>query len=141
MIITGHDIDILARTIYGEARGEPLEGQIAVAWVVRNRATLADHRRQFGIGTLASACQAPWQFSCWNENDPNRQKLFAVDLNDPIFRRCYFAALGVVDVDYGFAYDPTHGALFYYADTIDPPSWAVGKPYIQIGHHRFIKDA
>jgi spore germination cell wall hydrolase CwlJ-like protein len=31
------DRDILARTLWGEARGELLAGQIAVAWTIRNR--------------------------------------------------------------------------------------------------------
>lgn len=31
------DIDVLARTIWGEARGEGLGGQIAVGWCIRNR--------------------------------------------------------------------------------------------------------
>lgn len=31
------DIDVLARTIWGEARGEGLAGQIAVGWCIRNR--------------------------------------------------------------------------------------------------------
>ena len=32
------DMDVAARTVYGEARGEPDEGKIAVAWVIRTRA-------------------------------------------------------------------------------------------------------
>ena len=31
------DHDILARTLWGEARGETLAGQIAVVWTIRNR--------------------------------------------------------------------------------------------------------
>lgn len=37
MTATETDRDILARTLWGEARGESLAGQIAVAWTIRNR--------------------------------------------------------------------------------------------------------
>ena len=37
MTVTEKDRDILARTLWGEARGEELIGQIAVAWTIRNR--------------------------------------------------------------------------------------------------------
>lgn len=67
MTLTAGDIDILARTIYGEARGEPWEGKIAVAWVVRNRA----ERGGWWGDTIREVCLKPWQFSCWNETDPN----------------------------------------------------------------------
>jgi spore germination cell wall hydrolase CwlJ-like protein len=32
-----NDRDILARTLWGEARGESLDGKIAAAWTIRNR--------------------------------------------------------------------------------------------------------
>jgi spore germination cell wall hydrolase CwlJ-like protein len=38
MTATVRDRDILARTLYGEARGESFAGQIAVAWTIRNHA-------------------------------------------------------------------------------------------------------
>ena len=37
MSATEKDRDILARTLWGEARGEGTAGQIAVAWTIRNR--------------------------------------------------------------------------------------------------------
>jgi spore germination cell wall hydrolase CwlJ-like protein len=37
MPITEKDRDILARTLWGEARGEGTAGQIAVAWTIHNR--------------------------------------------------------------------------------------------------------
>lgn len=37
MTVTEKDRDVLARTLWGEARGEGLAGQIAVAWTIRNR--------------------------------------------------------------------------------------------------------
>lgn len=37
MTVTDKDRDILARTIWGEAMGEGLDGMIATAWTIRNR--------------------------------------------------------------------------------------------------------
>ena len=37
MTVTDKDRDILARTLWGAARGESLAGQIAVAWTIRGR--------------------------------------------------------------------------------------------------------
>lgn len=37
MDATEKDRNILARTLWGEARGEGLAGQIVVAWTLRNR--------------------------------------------------------------------------------------------------------
>jgi len=37
--------------------------------------------------------------------------------------------------------DPTEGATHYYATSMaTPPFWAKGKPFVQIGRHRFFKD-
>ena len=77
-----HDIDILARTIYGEARGEKTAGKKAVACVIMNRYKA---KKWFSGKTIAETCQKPWQFSCWNKNDPNRQKIMnatAVELGE-----------------------------------------------------------
>ena len=77
------DIDTLARTIYGEARGEDRQSKIAVACVILNR---VQQRKQCGyrnidgrkIPTIAATCLKPWQFSCWNEKDPNRKVILKV---------------------------------------------------------------
>ena len=70
MTVTEKDRDILARTLWGEARGESLAGQIAVAWTIRNRVNDGKAKSWWGEG-YAGVCQKPYQFSCWNKNDPN----------------------------------------------------------------------
>ncbi|HJR27754.1 MAG TPA: cell wall hydrolase, partial [Pseudomonas sp.] len=70
MTATEKDRDVLARTLWGEARGEGLPGQIAVAWAIRNRVNDGKARSWWGEG-YAGVCQAPYQFSCWNKSDPN----------------------------------------------------------------------
>lgn len=70
MSTTNTDRDILARTLWGEARGEGLAGEIAVAWTIRNRVFDGNPKSWWGEG-YAGGGMKPWQFSCWNQNDPN----------------------------------------------------------------------
>ncbi|VVO24210.1 hypothetical protein PS723_04459 [Pseudomonas fluorescens] len=70
MTVTEKNRDILARTLWGEARGEGLAGQIAVAWTIRNRVNDGKAKSWWGEG-YAGVCLKAWQFSCWNKNDPN----------------------------------------------------------------------
>ena len=51
-----HDIDILARTIYGEARGEIDEGKRAVGLCILNR---YKSKKWFSANTIAEVCQKP----------------------------------------------------------------------------------
>ena len=44
------DTDILARTIYGEARGESISGQEAIASVILNRVAIAKSRGRYWWG-------------------------------------------------------------------------------------------
>lgn len=116
------DRNIIARTIYGEARGEGEDGMQAVANVIQNR--LASGIRWWGH-TLRTICLARWQFSCWNATDPNRPKLLAVPQDDPQFR----AALQLADqVLAGTLPDITNGATSYFAPAMGrkPPAWTNG---------------
>lgn len=136
---TDYDIDVLARTCYGEARGEGLQAMIGVAYVAMHRADIADSsaRKQFGSGTIASACLAPEQFDCWNPGDVNRIKLKLTNLEDPNFRLAWLAALSAVT---GTVPDPTQGATGYWDDSIATPAWAEGKDYVSLGRLKFVKD-
>lgn len=61
-------------TLYGEGRGEPVEGQVAIVWsfVHRARATnINGGHRWWGGPDLESVCRYPMQYSCWNAGDPN----------------------------------------------------------------------
>lgn len=66
------DLNVLAQTIWGEARQEGTKGMIAVGNVIKNRAEA--NKKMFGQGIRGVALK-PKQFSCWNEGDPNREKL------------------------------------------------------------------
>lgn len=131
-MITLEDLLILARTIYGEARGEGQEGRVAVGHVILNRVT-AHHRKE---STIVGVCTEPMQFSAWNENDPNREKLQSMTVNDPIYRECLIAACQAVND----RHDPTHGSQFYHTNNI-LPGWAEGhEPVVVIENHSFYND-
>jgi spore germination cell wall hydrolase CwlJ-like protein len=122
----------LARTIYGEARGEGPAGMRAVAAVIMNRVRAPG----WWGGDIESVCRKKMQFSCWNENDFNRPIIEAADESDPVFatalRIARRAAASVLD-------DPTGGATHYHAAGISP-AWARGqKPTAVIGHHIFYR--
>lgn len=133
--MTHSDLDILARTIWGEARGEHFEGKVAVGHVVLNRAK-AQHRRET---TIAGVATEPFQFSCWNPDDPNRNKLEEVSLNDRFFRASLKAALIAIE-EQERGEDPTGGATHYHTTQVSPV-WSAGKaPSAKIGSHLFYAD-
>jgi spore germination cell wall hydrolase CwlJ-like protein len=131
-------VDTLARTIYGEARGEPVRGQEAVACVVMNRVARAAERGGWWWGaTVAEVCRRPWQFSCWNAGDANRAKIERANEGDREFAICVRIARRAVA---GALADPTDGATHYHAEGLAPP-WAAGRePAAVIGRHKFYND-
>jgi len=136
--VTGRDLEVLAQTLWGEARGEGRRGLIAVAWVIRHRVALAQAGTTTWWGdTVAHVCQANYQFSCWLESDPNREKMLAASLDDPLFVDCWYVAL---DVCAGRIADPVPGCTHYLAPGARP-KWARGlTPAHRIKNHRFFKD-
>jgi N-acetylmuramoyl-L-alanine amidase len=128
-------IDTLARTLWGEARGEPRLGKEAVAAVVLNRLRRNAPGR-FGA-TVEEVCRKPQQFSCWNQNDPNRAQLERVDRSNVAFAECLAIAEQAVD---GRLSDPTIGADHYHTKAVSP-SWSRGKtPCRTIGRHHFFNN-
>lgn len=144
---TETDIEVLARTVFGEARGETMQGQIAVAYTVVHRAQIAlafknQHGKPhplFGDGSLASACKMPWQYSCWNQNDPTRARMVTVTANDPAYQRALYVAHAVVC---GQISDALPGSTHYYnPDVVAAPVWSAKARFMgSIGSHRFFKD-
>ncbi|MDR1390997.1 MAG: cell wall hydrolase [Holosporales bacterium] len=134
------DMEIMAKTIYGEARGECVEKKatlasfaplIAIGNVIMNRSKESST-------SIASVCLAPKQFSCWNENDPNRKVIERVTLKDPIFTRCFIVGAKIICEELK---DITYGANHYYSRYLKkPPYWAEGRtPVVKIGNHIFFK--
>ncbi len=128
--------DILARTLWGEARGEGTAGMQAVAAVIMNRVktSRAKPGGMWWGNDVISVCQKPWQFSCWNRSDPNMKKVMAVTANDPYFKNAQAIARAALA---GTLRDPTGGATHYHARG-SVPDWAKGQPpTATIGRHVF----
>jgi N-acetylmuramoyl-L-alanine amidase len=125
--------DTLARTLWGEARGEGREGMMAVASVILNRAA----KPGWWGRSVAEVCLRPRQFSCWLADDPNRAKLEKVDERDAQFRLAQQIAEQALG---GGLPDYTFGATHYHAVDI-APAWAKGHtPCVVIGRHAFYND-
>ncbi len=125
--------DVLARTIWGEARGEGAKGMQAIANVILNRVAIADKRGSFWWGDdIIQVCQKPYQFSCWNRSDPNFQKLQQVNETDHDFATAKYIAQKGIE---GKLKDITHGATHYHTKTTKP-YWAKSKTSCKvIGNH------
>lgn len=131
------DADVMARTIMGEARGEPEQGKIAVGWVILNRARSG---KWFGGGgDIFAVCRKPYQFSCWDPGDPNLSIITRARAGDPVFDECLAAAKKVLS---GSVADPTGAATHYFANYISTPAWAKSPANltVQIGVHKFYKN-
>lgn len=123
------NIDILAKTIYGEARGETVQGQYAIALVIMNR---FKSKKWYAGATVAATCLKKWQFSCWNESDPN--SAIIKKLTKEQLQPYYLIAENVIK---GNCIDITNGATHYHTKNIHP-QWARGKkPCATIGNHIF----
>lgn len=135
-----NEVDVMARTIYGEARGEykrvdgGLSALIAVGNVIMNRF----HQKTWFGCSVRDVCLRPYQFSCWNEMDVNRQKLLDRIINDTVYQECVNVAEALISCKYP---DLTKGADHYYsADMTTPPKWTVSAhECARIGKHRFFK--
>ncbi len=128
-------IDILARTLWGEARGEIPAGRQGVANVILNRVAKNKPKR-FGA-TVEGVCLKPLQFSCWNEGDPNKTKLLEVTDSNRHFRECLELAHAAVN---GLLADNTRGSDHYHTADV-APTWSRGRvPAVEIGNHRFFND-
>jgi spore germination cell wall hydrolase CwlJ-like protein len=116
--------DVLARTIWGEARSEGQAGMEAVACVVANRVAIAQARNGFWWGNdIILVC-------------PNREKLLAVSEKNIHFATCLRIARRCVA---GCLDDITNGATHYHTKAI-LPHWAEGQtPVAVIGSHVFYK--
>ena len=125
---------LLAMCLWGEARGSGALGIAAVACVILNRMKLK------GTG-VREVILARKQFSSFNQEDPNHDKL-AYPLkygSTEAWERC--ASIAALALN-GILSDPTGGASHYYADSMPkPPYWADEKKgwkqTAKIGGHTF----
>ena len=132
------EIDTMARTIWGEARGEGLNGMTGVGLVILNRVKKSKKLGGFWWGNdIVAVCKKPYQFSCWNENDPNYQKLLSIDTTDESFATAKRISARLIRIENHD--DITDGANHYHTVNISP-KWSIGEsPVAVIGNHVFYR--
>lgn len=116
------DIQLMARAINGEARGEPYEGQVAVGAVILNRV-----KNSSFPNTIAGVIYEPGAFTAVADGQ----------INVPIKEGAtvYKAARDAMN-----GWDPTGGAIYYFNPDTATNKWIWSRPLIKtIGKHRFCK--
>lgn len=117
-LVSKEDVELLARVIYGEARGENFEGQVAVGAVVLNR--LKDPRFPKTIRAVI------YQSGAFTAVEDRQIHL------DPDDEACKAAEAALSGVD------PTNGAIFYFNPRLATDRWIKSRPVIKrIGNHTF----
>ena len=124
------EIDTMARTLWGEARGEGATGMQAVANVISNRVK----RGGWYGATYQEVCLKPYQFSCWNDTDPNYNKLLNVNKSDSQFAQAVQIATKAYN---GELDDITGGAINYHAKNANPYWSKTMTKTARIGNHIF----
>lgn len=120
------DADIFARTLYGEAEAGNKADAIAIARVILNRMALPNWP-----STASGVCLQPWQFSCWNANDPNRQRI--LNAKGAWWEECQHIAKNALSGK--LPPDQTSRSTHYYANWVKMPKWAKGKEPVLIVPH------
>lgn len=129
---------LLAMCLWGEARGQDVQAKVAVASVILNRAGARAGRffpKDAGnqLARVRGVILKPWQFSCFNGNDPNRPHLLTPTVHDShaVWEECVAVAACALD---GMFRDPTRGADHYFSPVFDKerevqnlPAWARGQ--------------
>ncbi len=114
------DVQLLARLIYGEARGESYVGQVAVGAVVMNRI-----RSSSFPNTMSGVIYQRYAFTAVDDGQ--------INLTPNATARK--AALDAMN-----GWDPTYGAIYYYNPVTATSSWIFSRPTtITIGNHVFAK--
>ena len=111
-------VDLLARLISAEARGEPYSGQVAVGAVVLNRI-----KHPSFPNTLPGVIYQSGAFTCITDGQ----------FNQPVAESAYRAARDALN-----GVDPSGGAIYYFNPSTATSSWIWSRPLITvIGKHRF----
>ncbi|AWJ88947.1 cell wall hydrolase [Azospirillum baldaniorum] len=134
----GQAVDTLARTLWGEARGESVRAMEAVAAVVMNRVSRARDQGGWWWGNdVVAVCRLPGQFPCWDPDAPGRLGLLSVTAADPVFAAAQRIARRAVA---GLLDDPTGGATHLHRAGANP-QWAQGRSVCaEIGGLQFYDD-
>ena len=116
------DIQLMARAINGEARGEPYEGQVAVGAVILNRVKSS----QFP-NTIAGVIYQAGAFTAVADGQIN----VLIDEGSTVYKAARDAMNG---------WDPTGGCIYYFNPATATNKWIWSRPHVKtIGKHRFCK--
>lgn len=124
------ETEILARTLYGEAKANDVEDATAIACVILNRVNYRNWP-----GEVADVCLQPLQFSVWNESDAGRPRMLRAQRGDAWFDRCWTIAEQALT---GALVDKTRTSTHYHTRAVKP-RWSRGKTpcYETQGHLYF----
>lgn len=116
------DIQLMARAINGEARGEPYEGQVAVGAVILNRVKSSKFPN-----TIAGVIYQPGAFTAVADGQINAQ----ISEGSTVYKAAQDAKNG---------WDPTGGCIYYFNPSTATNKWIWSRPLVKtIGKHRFCK--
>ncbi len=114
------NVQLLARAINGEARGEPFEGQVAVGAVILNRVKNSKFPK-----TLAGVIYQPGAFTAVSDG----QIYVPIDPKSTVVKAARDALAG---------WDPTEGCLYYWNPATATSKWIWSrKVHLKIGKHWF----
>ena len=114
------DVNLLARLIYGEARGEPYTGQVAVGAVVLNRVESSKFPN-----TIAGVIYQAGAFDVVADGQINMSP-------DATAKKAAADAIN--------GWDPSYGSIYYFNPSTATNKWIWSRPHtITIGKHRFCK--
>lgn len=137
-LVTGQDMDTAVRTAYGEVRGEFRDGWQAFFNVLINRHLAdihEDNKPDWWGESLHEVCLKPWQFSCWNAGDPNREKCVGLGRSSVEYLRLQAMLVQCLD---GWLPNNVHLCTHYKVSGLPmPESWAGLEPWGAIGRHTF----
>lgn len=116
------DLQLMARAVNGEARGEPYTGQVAVAAVILNRV-----KHSSFPNTVAGVIYQPGAFTAVADGQINAP----IAENSTVYKACRDAMNG---------WDPSGGAIYYFNPDTATSSWIWSRELIvTIGKHRFCR--
>lgn len=116
--ISDSDLNLLARVISAEARGEPYTGQVAVGAVILNRVEHPSFPN-----TISGVVYEHGAFTCMVDGQ----------IDEPVADSAYQAARDALN-----GADPTGGAIYYFNPATATSAWIWSRPLITvIGNHRF----
>ena len=115
-----NDLNLLARVVYGEARGEPYAGQVAVAAVTLNRVKSSSFPN-----TLAGVVYQSGAYDAVRDGQINLTP-------DSTAKKAAQDAMN--------GWDPSYGAIYYFNPATATNKWIWSRPMtVTIGRHRFCK--